>query len=108
MEKTDGLYCVPGAVPPEFRDEHFRRLKRLFTEALVRAQREQSGYSYCFDISEIVEIGLFVHLERRCCPFLTFTLTVPGESSEAELRVSGPAGTQDFLEAEFGHGRLPS
>ena len=108
MAATDGLYCVPGAIPIESRDEHFRRAKRLFTEVLVRAQREHSGYAYFFDANEIVEIGLFVHLERRCCPFLAFTLSLPAESSEAELRVSGPAGTPGFLEAEFGHGRGPS
>ena len=105
MESTSRFYCVPGAIPAEIRDEHFRRVKRLFNEALVRAQREHSGYLYYFDADETAEIGLFVHHERRCCPFLVFTLSVSSDASETELRVTGPPGTPDFLEAEFGHAR---
>ena len=43
----------------------------------------------------------FVANERRCCPFLTFTLELAPDGGPLWLRLTGPAGTRAFLEAEF-------
>ena len=99
-----GLYCVPGAIPAEFRDEHFRRLDRLFGEAVVRIEPAGSGYVYSFEADEIEELARFVRHERRCCPFLAFSIVVRPGAGHVELHVSGPPGTHEFLAAEFRHG----
>jgi hypothetical protein len=105
MSTLHGLYCVPGAIPSVSRDEHFRRLKRLFSQALTRLESADSGYVYYFGDEEIEEVARFVSHERHCCPFLEFNLVIRPGASQAELRVSGPPGTEEFLEAEFGHSR---
>jgi hypothetical protein len=35
--------------------------------------------------------------ERECCPFLTFELTAQPNMGPVSVRVTGPAGTKDFL-----------
>ena len=37
--------------------------------------------------------------ERECCPFLTFQLTAQPNMGPVSVRVTGPAGTKDFLKA---------
>jgi hypothetical protein len=37
--------------------------------------------------------------ERECCPFLTFQLTAQPNMEPVSVRVTGPAGTKDFLKA---------
>ena len=45
----------------------------------------------------IVAATTFIQLERRCCPFLRFTLTSePGEAS-VELTLTGGPGVRHFL-----------
>ena len=39
--------------------------------------------------------------ERRCCPFLTFTLECQPEG-EFWMRITGPEGTKDLLRNEIG------
>ena len=37
--------------------------------------------------------------ERECCPFLTFELTAQPNMGPVSVRITGPAGTKDFLKA---------
>jgi hypothetical protein len=41
--------------------------------------------------------------ERRCCPFLTFTLECQ-PSRELQMRLTGPEGTREVLSAELAAG----
>lgn len=47
-------------------------------------------------------VSEFVTLEKRCCPFLNFKLDLISDSSDFTLRIDGPTGTSEFLEAELG------
>lgn len=38
-----------------------------------------------------------VELERQCCPFLRFRITVEPERGPIRLEITGPAGTGDFI-----------
>jgi hypothetical protein len=42
-----------------------------------------------------------IELERRCCPFLQFRLTVEPNRGATWLELTGPEGTKDFLAATF-------
>jgi hypothetical protein len=48
-----------------------------------------------------LKIAEFVSNERLCCPFLEFTLNVIADEEPVSLSLTGPAGTQEFLRAEF-------
>jgi hypothetical protein len=39
--------------------------------------------------------------ERECCPFLALELTAPPNMGPLSVRVTGPAGTKEFLKAKL-------
>ena len=47
-------------------------------------------------------LATFVDLERRCCAFLRFQLTVEPGGGPVWLALGGPPGTREFLQAELG------
>lgn len=77
---------------------------RELTERVARAARDiresADGFTSRIDESEIrlVEVAEWIAFERRCCPFLTFMLTV---DEGCVLTVAGPAGAKEFIRAEF-------
>jgi len=44
-------------------------------------------------------IAIMIEAERRCCRFLQFELNVRPDLSPLTLTLTGPEGTQQFLEA---------
>lgn len=58
-----------------------------------------NGYRVCFDPAEDIlpAIARVIEVERRCCRFLTFELTIQPEEGPIWLQVTGPPGTQEFL-----------
>ena len=47
-------------------------------------------------------LATFIDLERRCCAFLRFQLTVEPGGGPVWLELTGPPGTREFLEGELG------
>lgn len=108
-ETSGPLACVPGAIPPAERAAHFTHLTRLFGVA-VRERRElPDGYAYRFDADAFDELARWIAHERRCCPLLRFTLELSAEGDPVWVRLTGPAGTHAFLNAELpGFSRSPA
>ena len=83
---------------PEMRERERTVLAGL--RAHTRAIREQpDGYVLDLETSDdaLAAAAKMIALERRCCPFLRFTLTVePGEAA-IELALTGAPGTREFL-----------
>ena len=67
----------------------------------LRSARLEEGYEFAFDTSELEELGKFVSLERKCCPFLSFELEVPAGKGRIRFRIHGPPGSRDLIEAEI-------
>lgn len=49
---------------------------------------------------ELASVARFVANERKCCPFVSFSIEVSGDGP-VWLRMTGPAGTRECLEAEL-------
>ena len=98
-DQDTALACVPTALTPEVRGEHFALIRQLFGRVEERAELS-NGYAYRFDADEIESVVRFIDNERRCCPFLQFELVVTG-SKPLWLRLTGPEGTREFLDAEL-------
>jgi hypothetical protein len=98
------LACVPGAIPAAERRAHFALITRLFTAA-ARERRDLSGgaegYAFRFDAGAFDDLARWITNERRCCPFLSFALEVAPDDGPLWLRLTGPAGTRAFLDAEL-------
>jgi len=95
------LACVPGAIPASERDAHFALLRQIFGEQVRERRRLADGYAFRFDADTFDEIARFAANERRCCPFLAFTLELAPNEGPIWLRLTGPAGTHAFLDAEI-------
>jgi hypothetical protein len=69
----------------------------------VLAQRElPDGYAYRFKGTDetLDELIAFIKLERQCCPFFDFGLSMQA-GEEVWLTLTGPAGAKDFIAAEI-------
>ncbi|MFL5608710.1 MAG: hypothetical protein ACJ8AD_19800 [Gemmatimonadaceae bacterium] len=95
------LACVPGAIPARERAAHFALLTRLFGRSARSRERLPDGYRYRFDGDALDDLTAFVVNERRCCPFLSFTLEIGPSEGPILLQLTGPAGVHEFLDAEL-------
>ena len=84
VAETPPLACVPGAIPAAERPAHFQLIRQLFEKEMLERAEIPGGYSFRFPASSYDALARFVSNERRCCPFLSFELTV--EPAEAGLR----------------------
>lgn len=95
------LACVPGAIPAAERPAHFALIQSLFGEVALERHPIPGGYAFRFPADAFDALSRFVANERKCCPFLTFTVQVSPAEGSIELRITGPAGTQEFLALEL-------
>ena len=60
-----------------------------------------AGYRFEFDAGSdtLSLIAIMIEAERRCCRFLQFELNVGPDLGPLTLTLTGPEGTQQFLEA---------
>lgn len=95
------LACVMGAIPAEERAAHAALLKYLFATAVRERQELAEGFAFRFGADDVDAVARFIVNERKCCPFLTFELVLMPQAGPVWLRLTGPAGTRTFLEAEL-------
>src|SRR3712207_3397829 len=108
MTATLPLACVPGAIPAGERGAHFRLAERLFGAALLERSPLSGGYAYRFDADAFDDVARWAGNERRCCPFLTFTLELAPDGGPLWVRLTGPEGTREFLDAELPSSTAPT
>lgn len=100
-DTSPALACVASAIPADDRPAHFVLLTRLFSVD-ARARRELAdGYAYRFDAGAWEDIARWIAHERRCCPFLRFTIEVSPSAGAIWLHLTGPLGVHAFLDAEL-------
>ena len=63
---------------------------------------------YAPEPASIAALAELIQVERRCCPFLRFRLTVEPGGGPIWLELTGPAGTREFLASELGHTGEPT
>ena len=79
----------------------------LFTDLARRRQEarwlaEGITLRYSSEQGTLALLGEFIQLERQCCPFLRFQLTVEPGGGPIWLELTGPPGTREFLAHEIG------
>lgn len=95
------LACVPGAIVADEREGHFALVHRLFGEEAQERRDEPDGFTFRFDAALFDDVTRYVVNERRCCPFLTFEISLSAAEGPLWLRLRRPAGTREFLLAAF-------
>jgi hypothetical protein len=82
---------------------HYMELMKTLRRA-VRDRRElPTGYTYVIDSKTIglKEVTEWITMERLCCPFLDFQLSISSKGTEYSLALTGPEGVKPLLQAEF-------
>jgi hypothetical protein len=82
----------------ELRDREATLLAQ-FRSAVIETEELQEGYAFRFP-GDGKWIGLIAELivaERECCPFLPFEMAALPNMGPVIVRVTGPAGTKEFL-----------
>src|SRR5687767_8576832 len=100
VRETIPLACVPGAIPADMRAGHFELVGDLFGRSLQERVELTDGYEFRFEPEEFERVARFVANERRCCPFLDFTISLVSGGA-LWLRLTGPAGSRAFIDAEL-------
>jgi len=93
--------CNLHALDAAQRAEHTRLAHHL--HILAHETRElPDGYAVRYPADALPTVAAFVALERRCCPFFRFALTLDPADGPLHLSITGPAGTKAILAAETG------
>ena len=95
------IACVPLAIEPAARPAHFAVARELFEKRAEERVTLPNGYAFRFPPTSLEEVARFVSNERKCCPFMGFELTLASESGPLWLRMTGPEGTREVLDAEL-------
>jgi hypothetical protein len=98
---TSELACVPSAIPAPERQGHFALARELFGVRAAERIALPNGYAIRFSADAFEALARFVANERKCCPFVSFEITLAHESGPLWLRMTGPEGTRDVLDAEL-------
>jgi hypothetical protein len=89
------------AIPAAERGAHAALIATLFGVATHTRRPVDGGFAYAFPAERLGDVARFVRNERRCCPFLSFDLTLPAGRDTLVLALTGPDGTRDFLNMEL-------
>ena len=84
--------------------ERRRTILAAFRGAALDVTTLPLGYAYRFEatseaLSRLVQL---VDLERQCCPFLTFKITVASGSQPISVEITGPPEAQPVIAEFFG------
>jgi hypothetical protein len=87
---------------PEFRQREATILAQ-FKSAVIATEQLPDGYAFRVpgDKKGMALVCELIVAERECCPFLTFELAAQPNMGPLIVRVTGPAGTKDFLKTIF-------
>lgn len=61
----------------------------------------ENGYALQFEDEHLDGLLEFIAIERKCCPFLSFTLDFRANSGPIWISMTGPDGAKEILEAEL-------
>ena len=97
------IACDLGALTPEQR----RREAELLAEFKglgIPGVETPSGYAFTLvaDAASLVRLGELLALERLCCPFLAFDLSLPPGGAALTLHIHGGHGAKAFVRDTFG------
>jgi len=83
--------------------QRWRLLLDKIYDSVVERRELADGYSFRINTGRESpsEIAEWIDLERRCCPFFDFELTVRGENGTVWLSLKGRPGVKRFIEADM-------
>jgi len=95
------FYCDVSALDPERRSRHFDVLGPALVAKRTAVRELADGYEIGFpsDSETFQQLAEYVDAERLCCPFFDIALHVTPDGGPLWFRVTGRAGTKQFIQA---------
>ena len=95
--------CNMKALTHAERVQHAANARRL-TTAVVETQEGERSFRFRIaqERMDLVALAEWVRLERKCCPFFSFTIEIEGGAGSTWLTLSGPPGVKEFIRLELG------
>src|SRR5215469_12399428 len=97
-EKQVPLACNLKAFTPEERVT-WRKLIDEVKQAETPARELPNGHVFKIETSRIsiARVAEWIDLERKCCPFLNFQLSLEGSNGAMTLALTGGHGVKEFI-----------
>jgi hypothetical protein len=102
MSNGAGFACNMGAMTPEERGRYGVLREKLETSVCGVVEFE-NGYLLRFfsGMISMEEMGEWVELEEKCCPFFGLGVETGVGEGAIGLRITGGEGIKEFIRAEF-------
>jgi hypothetical protein len=102
LEMTEPIACRLDALTPAERTRQ-RALKQELERAVVERRETPNGYALVYpgDSDLPFKIVEWIGIERRCCPFVDFTLTWRAGEDRPSLELSGSPEVKTFIAQTF-------
>ncbi|MGH9160826.1 MAG: hypothetical protein ACRD2X_12695 [Vicinamibacteraceae bacterium] len=82
--------------------KQYRELRAALQQATARVTEDAEGYTFHYAPAVTpAAIVRWVEMERKCCPFLRFTLDITEEDGPSQLRIWGAPGVKAFVATEM-------
>jgi hypothetical protein len=95
--------CDMKAMTPAQRKRHSEILVPALKSARLSASELADGYAFQFpsDAKTFATMSEWIGNERLCCPFFAFDIHVGENLAPMVLRITGPEGVKQFIQAEL-------
>jgi hypothetical protein len=96
------IACDLGVFSPAERARYDELRARLVAAAHVEPARGGYALRLPGDDETLQAVAEWVLLERRCCPFISFSISFGHPGQALSVALTGDAEVEDVLRAEFG------
>ena len=102
--KESPFACDRNALTPAERKRHFDELGPALHKLATGIHELTDGYELQFknEVSTYKLVTEWAYQERLCCPFFDVTVRLDREGGPLWLRLTGRAGTKEFIQEDFG------
>jgi hypothetical protein len=103
-EHVSPFACNAFAMSPQARKRHFEEVGPSLLKLMKSTHELPDGYEFELpaDNKTYQLVTEWAFQERSCCPFFDIALRFDRENGPLWLRLTGRAGTKEFIKMEFG------
>jgi len=97
------IACQLNVFSPEER-QRYQTVRKRIEAAVIRIVEVENGYVFHLpdDDAMLATVAEWIALERRCCPFFEFTVSVGGSDPSIRVALTGSPEVKQFLNSELG------
>jgi hypothetical protein len=101
--ENQSFACVPNAVAPEKQEYWVKEIVPKLYKAVEEIQELPNGWALRLPSTEevLTLAAEDLHIERLCCPFVTYTLEIEPNHGPFWLRMTGTEGVKEFLKMAY-------